>query len=124
MSSSVKSAQPLKRLSTSRAKTLPARSSQAISNLAHWKLEDAKARFSEVVRLAATDGPQLVTVRGKEAAIVLDPETYRRLLPAAQPEEQSLTDFLATLDFSGIDLEREPDYGRDIDFLAEIEGPQ
>jgi antitoxin Phd len=30
-----------------------------------WSLQDAKARFSEVIRLAQTDGPQLVTVHGK-----------------------------------------------------------
>ena len=106
-----------KKSGTSGVKTpVPAPSGQAISNLTHWKLEDAKARFSEVVRRASTDGPQLVTVRGKEAAVILDPEDYRRLV--AQPEEVSLTDFLATLDFSGIDLEREIDRGRDIDFFS------
>lgn len=35
-----------------------------------WKLEDAKARFSEVVRLALTEGPQRVTRRGRDAVIV------------------------------------------------------
>ncbi len=79
-----------------------------------WKLEDAKARFSEVVRLASSEGPQMVTVRGKEAAIILNPETYRQLLPEAK-EQLSLVDFLQTLDFSGIDLEREEDRGREID---------
>jgi hypothetical protein len=66
------------------------------------------------VRLAA-DKPQLVTVRGKEAAIIFATEDYRRLV--AQPEALSLTDFLATLDFSGIDLKRENDRGREIDFF-------
>lgn len=33
---------------------------------ADWKLEDAKARFSEVVRRARSEGPQRVSVRGKE----------------------------------------------------------
>ncbi|MGB7197698.1 MAG: type II toxin-antitoxin system prevent-host-death family antitoxin, partial [Acidobacteriaceae bacterium] len=53
---------------------------QAAPALERWKLEDAKARFSEVVRLAATRGPQLVTIRGKEAAVILAPEEYERLL--------------------------------------------
>jgi prevent-host-death family protein len=88
-------------------------SSHAISNLAQWKLEDAKARFSEVVR-RASKRPQLVTVRGREAAVILAPEDYRRLV--VQPEALSFTDFLATLDLGGIDLEREPDRGRDFDF--------
>jgi len=116
MASPVTTARPPKRTKAPRAKTsVAAPSGHAISNLAHWKLEDAKARFSEVVRLASTDGPQLVTVRGKEAAVILDPEEYRRLV--AQPEALSLTEFLATLDLSGIDIEREPDYGREIDFF-------
>lgn len=48
-----------------------------------WKLEDAKARFSEVVRLARERGPQKVTVRGQEAVVVLAMEDYARLAPAA-----------------------------------------
>ena len=41
------------------------------SGLPTWKLEDAKARFSEVVRLARSQGPQRVTVRGQDAVVVL-----------------------------------------------------
>jgi prevent-host-death family protein len=79
-----------------------------------WKLEDAKARLSEVVRLAETAGPQLVTVRGKEAAVILAAKDYRALLP--QPEGHvPLVSFLQSLDWDGLDLEREPDTGREID---------
>jgi prevent-host-death family protein len=86
----------------------------SIDSLGQWKLEDAKARFSEVVRLATSEGPQLVTVRGKEAAIILDPATYRRLLP--QPADHiPVAEFLQTLDLSGIDLEREVEQEEDID---------
>ena len=35
-----------------------------------WSLQDAKAKFSEVVRLAQTEGPQLVTVHGREAVTI------------------------------------------------------
>ncbi len=35
-----------------------------------WSLQDAKAKFSEVVRLAQTEGPQVVTVHGKEAVTI------------------------------------------------------
>ncbi len=84
-----------------------------ISSLAQWKLEDAKARLSEVVRRAASEGPQLVTVRGKQAAIIVDPETYRQLLP--QPADfQPLADFLRTLDLSGIDVERDVEIEREL----------
>jgi antitoxin Phd len=41
-----------------------------------WKLQDAKARFSEVVRKARTGPPQTVTVHGKDAVLVLDPERF------------------------------------------------
>ncbi len=48
-----------------------------------WKLEDAKARFSEVVRLAREQGPQRVTVRGQDAVVVLSVADYAHLAPAA-----------------------------------------
>jgi len=41
-----------------------------------WKLRDAEARFSEVVRRARAGAPQKITVRGKEALIVVDPERF------------------------------------------------
>jgi antitoxin Phd len=86
---------------------------RTVATLGRWKLEDAKSRLSEVVRLASSEGPQLVTVRGKEAAIVLDPETYRQLLPQTE-EQPSLVDFLQGLNLSRIDMEREDDPGREI----------
>ena len=78
-----------------------------------WKLEDAKARFSEVVRRAHDEGPQAVTVRGRRAVVVLDAEEYERL--AAPVPALPLVSFLETLDMSGLDLTREADTGRDID---------
>jgi prevent-host-death family protein len=44
-----------------------------------WRLQDAKARFSEVVRLAREAGPQRVTVRGRDAVVILSSEEYDRL---------------------------------------------
>jgi len=41
-----------------------------------WKLQDAKARFSEVVRRARSGEPQQVTVHGEEAVIVVDPKRF------------------------------------------------
>ena len=50
-----------------------------------WKLQDAKARFSEVVRRARAGKPQQVTVHGKEAVVVVDPERFEiRAKPAAE----------------------------------------
>jgi len=44
-----------------------------------WRLQDAKARFSEVVRLAQQAGPQRVTVRGRDAVVVVSSQEYDRL---------------------------------------------
>ena len=92
----------------------PALRSQTVSATKTWKLEDAKARFSEVVRMAATHGPQLVTVRGKEAAVILAPEEYRKLLPKPKGH-LPLVQFLQGLDLNEIDLTREHDTGRELD---------
>lgn len=79
-----------------------------------WKLEDAKARLSEVVRRAGTKGPQLVTIRGKEAAVILAPEQYRQLLPKPKGH-LPLIRFLQGLGLAGIDVERGIDTGREIE---------
>jgi prevent-host-death family protein len=54
----------------------------AQAELPTWKLEDAKARFSEIVRLARERGPQRVTVHGRDAVVVLSAADYARLAPA------------------------------------------
>ncbi|MCE2860619.1 MAG: type II toxin-antitoxin system Phd/YefM family antitoxin [Oxalobacteraceae bacterium] len=45
-----------------------------------WQLQEAKSRFSEVVDLTLTEGPQLVTRRGEEAVVILAAEDYHRLV--------------------------------------------
>jgi antitoxin Phd len=50
-----------------------------------WKLQDAKARFSELVRRARAGEPQVVTVHGKEAVVVVDCERYE-VRPKQTPE--------------------------------------
>lgn len=45
----------------------------------HWVLHDAKARFSELVRRVRSDGPQLVTVHGRDEVVVVAAEEFRRL---------------------------------------------
>ena len=78
-----------------------------------WKLEDAKARFSEVVRHAREDGPQRVTVRGHDAVVVMSVEEFDRLAPA-KPQAPFVA-FMESLHLDGLDLERELDRGRDIE---------
>jgi antitoxin Phd len=50
-----------------------------------WKLQDAKARFSEFLDTALKEGPQLVTRRGVETAVLVPIEEWRRLQKAARP---------------------------------------
>jgi prevent-host-death family protein len=57
-----------------------------------WKLQDAKARFSEVVRKARAGKPQQVTVHGKEAVVVVDPERFD--VRAKQRLEPTLAGFV------------------------------
>lgn len=45
----------------------------------HWRLQDAKARFSELVRRVRSDGPQRVTVHGRDEVVVVSAEDYERL---------------------------------------------
>jgi antitoxin Phd len=77
-----------------------------------WKLEDAKARLSEVVRRANSGGPQHVTVRGKEQAVILSTRDYERLKRA--PKQLPLVDFMESLDLGRLDLTRDDDRGRDV----------
>lgn len=83
---------------------------------AEWKLEDAKAHFSEVVRRARSDGPQLVTKRGKDAVIVIAVEELQRLQAPAPPETPFIA-FMESLHVPGLNLDipREGDLGREID---------
>jgi antitoxin Phd len=78
-----------------------------------WKLEDAKARFSEVVRRARSEGPQRVTVRGKDAVVVISTEELERLLP--REKRLPFVEFMESLYVNGLDLIREPDRGRDVE---------
>jgi prevent-host-death family protein len=45
----------------------------------HWQLQEAKQRFSELIRSVEVDGPQFVTRHGEEVAVVIDIAEYRRL---------------------------------------------
>ena len=45
----------------------------------HWLLQDAKARFSELVRRVHSEGPQHVTVHGRDEVVVVAAEEFRRL---------------------------------------------
>ncbi len=55
-----------------------------------WPVQDAKARFSEFLDACLSDGPQLVTRRGTEAAVLVPVDEWRRLSAAARPSLKQL----------------------------------
>ena len=78
-----------------------------------WKLQDAKNRFSEVVDHAVHEGPQTITRRGKQTAVILSIGAFRSMSGAKGDFVRFLRE--SPLADSGIELERTPDYGRRID---------
>jgi antitoxin Phd len=55
-----------------------------------WPVQDAKARFSEFLETCLAQGPQLVTKRGIEAAVLVPVNEWRRLQQAARPSLKQL----------------------------------
>ena len=55
-----------------------------------WPVQDAKARFSELLEACIADGAQMVTKRGAEAAVLVPVSEWRRLQAAARPSLKQL----------------------------------
>lgn len=55
-----------------------------------WPVQDAKARFSEFLEACVVDGPQMVSKRGMEAAVLVPVDEWRRLQVAARPSLKQL----------------------------------
>ncbi|MGB8840044.1 MAG: type II toxin-antitoxin system Phd/YefM family antitoxin [Aliidongia sp.] len=68
-----------------------------------WPLQTAKARFSELVRLVKTEGPQHVTVHGRDEVVVIAAEEFRRL--KGDLTGQVLIDALQASPYQDIDIE-------------------
>jgi prevent-host-death family protein len=64
---------------TSKAKPSKPRRRARTANSGQWLLQDAKARFSELVRRVRSEGPQHVTVHGRDEVVVISAEEFRRL---------------------------------------------
>jgi prevent-host-death family protein len=64
-----------------------------------WQMQTAKARFSDVVRSAKSDGPQDITIHGKSVAVVLSRELYDRL----SGNTQSLVQFMQSSPLYGME---------------------
>ena len=94
MTRSIKSRQPPSK---------PAKPSQAKPRSGHWLLQDAKARFSELVRKVRSEGPQHVTVHGRDAVVVIAAEEFRRL--KGSRTGQSLIDAIQSSPYRDADIE-------------------
>jgi prevent-host-death family protein len=69
----------------------------------NWQVQEAKQRFSELLRVAHVDGPQFVTRHGREVAVVIDIADYRHL----RGEEPAFKDYLLSGPrFDGLELSR------------------
>lgn len=55
-----------------------------------WPVQDAKARFNEFLDACLSEGPQMVTRRGAEAAVLIPAQEWRRLQSAARPSLKEL----------------------------------
>ena len=72
-------------------------------NRATWALQDAKARFSEVVRKAKTEGPQRITVHGREEVVVVSIDEYQEL--KGEPTGAAIVEAFRNSPFKEIDIE-------------------
>jgi antitoxin Phd len=76
-----------------------------------WQLQEAKAKFSELVQKAIDDGPQTVTRRGQPAVVVLSAEQFELM----KKRQIDLKDLLPFLTADDMDLERNKDFPRDVE---------
>ena len=77
-----------------------------------WQIQEAKARFSELIDKAEQDGPQLITRHGKNKAVLLDFATYERL----SRRKPALVDILMSgPKFDEFEIIRSKDTGRKVD---------
>ncbi len=84
--------------STSKAGKARARKGRA----GYWLLQDAKARFSELVRKVRSEGPQHVTVHGRDEVVVIAAEEFRRLKGNATG--QALIDAMQASPYRDLDI--------------------
>ncbi len=90
----------------------------------HWQIQEAKQRFSEVIRAVTREGPQVITRHGEDVAVIVDIAEYRRLTGSGRELTRILLggprlgdDEIAV--FDEIEAERKADFGREVDFGAE-----
>jgi antitoxin Phd len=82
-----------------------------------WQLQEAKQRFSELVRHARAEGPQVVTKHGEEVAVVVSIEEYRRLTDKLPSFKQFL---LAAPDLDALEIDRSRERARVVELPTPV----
>ena len=78
-----------------------------------WQIQEAKQRFSELLRAAASEGPQIVTRHGQEIAVVIDVSEFHKM----RADTPDFKDYLRSgPGFDDIDLTRSDERPSDIDW--------
>jgi antitoxin Phd len=62
----------------------------ALANPVVWPVQEAKARFSELLNACVREGPQVVSRRGAELAVLVPMQEWRRLQASARPSLKEL----------------------------------
>ncbi|MBF0431312.1 MAG: type II toxin-antitoxin system Phd/YefM family antitoxin [Fibrobacteria bacterium] len=75
-----------------------------------WQLQEAKSKFSELVKKAVSSGPQVVTKRGVNTIVILSVEDYKKL----NKPKNSLVKFFEQSPRVNLDITRSKEKGRDI----------
>jgi prevent-host-death family protein len=83
-----------------------------------WQLQDAKQRFSELVRHARAHGPQVVTKHGEEVAVVMSIEEYRRLTHDLPSFKELL---LAAPDLEALEVQRAREPARVVELVSQVD---
>ena len=85
-----------------------------------WSLAEAKAKLSEVVERARTEGPQHLTKNGKDSVVVLSAEEYRRLKAAGEEQAPGFHEVLFDSSIRGLLTNEEADelFARDKDVVG------
>jgi prevent-host-death family protein len=89
----------------------------------YWQIQDAKQRFSEMIRAVEHEGPQVITRHGEEVAVVVDIAEYRRLTRPTVDLRALLLggpklDDQAARTLAEVEAGRKSDFGRPVDLEA------
>ncbi len=81
-----------------------------------WQVQQAKQRFSELIRRALDEGPQVVTRHGEEVVVVLAAEEYRKLRPGVKDFKEFL---MSAPEFGDLEIDRDVAPARLVDLSSD-----